>query len=104
MKQARFTFTPKDSLLTIVINEKHFDASHVGDFKKMLDDAWQKEIKAVTIDMGPVNFIDSSGIGALLSVQKRLSSSNEPVTLINTTPNVANIIELLRLHRVFSMQ
>lgn len=104
MSQANFTFSPKDKLLTIVINEAHFDASHVSDFKKMLDDKWQKEIKAVTIDMSPVDFIDSSGIGALLGVQKRLGSATEPVRLANTTPNVANIIELLRLHRVFSMQ
>ena len=104
MSQPQFTFSSEKNALKIVIHEPHFDASHVSDFKKMLDETWQKETNSVTIDMSPVNFIDSSGIGALLGVQKRLGSSEEPVTLENTTANVANIIELLRLHRVFSMQ
>jgi anti-sigma B factor antagonist len=104
MTQPRFTFSTDNHTLNIRINEEHFDAAHTADFKKMVDNQWKKGIRSVTIDMRLVKFIDSSGIGALLGIQKRLTNSEDPVVLANTTPNVSSIIELLRLHRVFSMQ
>jgi anti-sigma B factor antagonist len=65
---------------------------------------WSPAVSAVTIDFSDVDFIDSSGIGALLGVQKRLKASDEPVTLLNARNSVIEVIELLRLHRVFRIR
>jgi len=101
---ADYTFDPQsDSHLLIAINKAKFDASSVGEFKQQLESSWTPTITSVDIDFGKVEFIDSSGIGALLSVQKRLSTSSQPIRLLNAKPNVVSVIELLRLHRVFSV-
>lgn len=91
------------SHLLITIRKDKFDASSVSEFKTQLDAAWQPGIVSVDIDFSSVDFIDSSGIGALLSVQKRLSSDSQPIRLLKAKPNVVSVIELLRLHRVFSI-
>lgn len=90
--------------LEITINEAKFDAACITDFKSRIDGVWDDSVKSVKIDFSQVEFIDSSGVGALLSVQKRMPPKSEPVTISQPRPNVVSVIELLRLHRVFRME
>lgn len=80
----------------------------------LLDAAAAKQVKArllsvpldgvtrVVIDLGPVEFIDSSGIGALLSLCRRLPAG-AVVQLTRVQAEVRAVLELLRLHRVFEI-
>ncbi len=104
MHKHDFQFDNKSGSLLITINESKFDASGVDDFRQKLVEAWNDRIRLVKIDFSEVEFIDSSGIGALLSVQKRLTQTDEPVTILNAQPPVISVIELLRLQRVFTLQ
>jgi len=81
-----------------------FTAATVPDFKAALDAAWNLSISRVILDMRSVEFIDSSGVGALLGIQKRLPFQGEPVTLCNAGPAVTGVLELLRLQRVFKIE
>ena len=58
---------------------------------------------ALELDLSQVTFLDSSGLGALISLQKALRSQNGTVRLINPAANVRQILELTRLHRVFEI-
>lgn len=89
--------------LRIVINESKFDAPLAPVFKEKLEAVWSPEVRSVVIDFASVQFIDSSGIGALLSVQKKLGPGAEPLLIENAGRNVVEVIELLRLHRVFKL-
>lgn len=99
-----FSFGAQKSALNIKVNQEKFEAVSVRDFKEKLDNIWNAEITSVTVDMDAVDFIDSSGIGTLLGIQKRLKNSGQPLLLSNASPNIVSIIELLRLHRVFTIQ
>ena len=55
------------------------------------------------IDLSSVAFLDSSGLGTLISLHKSLRSQNGTVRLVNPAPNVRQILELTRLHRVFEI-
>jgi anti-sigma B factor antagonist len=103
MTTYHFTLREADASLTIKINEGNFDASSVEGFRRELDRHWSSRIHSVKVDMQAVEFIDSSGIGALLSVQKRLSNGADPVTLFHPRPPVRAMLELLRLQRVFNV-
>jgi anti-sigma B factor antagonist len=58
----------------------------------------------VIVDLGGVNFIDSSGLGALVSALKtlKLLKGGGDVRLANLQPPVVSLLEIIRLHRVFS--
>ncbi|MGJ3241427.1 MAG: STAS domain-containing protein [Opitutales bacterium] len=90
--------------LAITLNQDKFDASCVAAFKERLAETWSPSVTGVSIDFNQVGFIDSSGIGALLGIQKRLKASDEPVTILNARRSVIEVIELLRLHRVFRIK
>jgi len=55
------------------------------------------------LDLSSVTFLDSSGLGMLISLHKTLRSRNGMVRLLKPAPNVRQILELTRLHRVFEI-
>lgn len=55
------------------------------------------------VDLSKTRFIDSSGLGALLSLHKTLRSQGGILKLLNPSAAVTQLIELTRLHRVFEI-
>ena len=100
----QYHFNKDGTELLLKVDLVSFDAAQVLKFRKSLDESVKKKPSRVTIDLESVHFIDSSGIGALIGIQKRVKSNSEPITLINTQLTVKKVIELLRLHRVFNLK
>jgi anti-sigma B factor antagonist len=59
--------------------------------------------RQLDIDLSATTFLDSSGLGALLALHKTLTLQQGRVRLLNPAPNVQQILELTRLHRVFEI-
>lgn len=57
----------------------------------------------LNLDLSGMTFLDSSGLGALISLHKSLRTQNGSVRLIKPASNVMQILELTRLHRVFEI-
>ena len=93
----------EDGVLRAVIGVNRLDASSSRNFKKHVEAIWSPEVSRVELDFEKVDFIDSSGVGALLGVYKRLSGDEPNVQLQRVQPPVQSVIELLRLHRIFSI-
>jgi anti-sigma B factor antagonist len=58
---------------------------------------------SVVLDLSKVDFIDSSGLGAILSILKRMPKGTELI-LCGTTDPVTSMFKLTRLDRVFTMK
>ena len=98
-------FSQDGETLHLHIHAPRFDAAAARDFKTEIQSHWPPTVKRLDIDLHSVEFLDSSGIGALLSVYKRLSSSGEgSVKLLNVRPAVQSVFELMRMHRIFDIQ
>jgi len=90
--------------LKILVKVPRLDASTVRDFKRECQKIWISKINDVWVDLGKVTFLDSSGVGALLSLYKLLPASNPSFKLRRVQPAVQAMIELLRLHRIFDVE
>ena len=55
------------------------------------------------VDLKEVRFIDSSGLGALVSGFKNASSRQAELKLSSLQSQVKSMFELTRLHRVFDI-
>ena len=55
----------------------------------------------LVVDLGQVEFVDSSGLGALISALKVLRAVDGDLKLANLTEQVRLVLEITRLHRVF---
>ncbi len=65
--------------------------------------ALKPDTAAVEIEMSDTRFLDSSGLGALISIQKSMASRQGSVCVLNPTSTVVKVLELTRLHRVIEV-
>jgi anti-anti-sigma factor len=93
----------EDGVLHAALSVNRLDASSSQDFKKQVEAIWSPEVSRVELDFEKVDFIDSSGVGALLGVYKRLPGDEPNVRLKRVQAPVQSVIELLRLHRIFDI-
>jgi anti-sigma B factor antagonist len=78
-------------------------AANAVAFRDQTRAALTDQIKTLDVDMSLTRFVDSSGLGALISVHKTLVSRGGTVRILNPTPTAQQILELTRLHRVFEI-
>lgn len=83
----------------IRIGVSSLDAGNTDGFKKQIGPVLKTESQLV-LDLAQVEFIDSSGIGALLSCLRELSRHGGDLKLCAATRPVRAICELVRLHKI----
>ncbi|MGC5328127.1 STAS domain-containing protein [Brevibacillus sp. SYSU BS000544] len=64
----------------------------------------QDGYKHYVIDVRNLEFIDSSGLGVLVAVQKRALMNGGGITIAGLSGSVKEIFELTRLTRIFTIQ
>ena len=94
----------QDSVLNISeITE--LGASNSESFRKEVRAALPDPVKAIEVDLSRTSFLDSCGLGALISIYKLANNNSHPIPfrLLNPTPPIQQILELTRLHRLFEI-
>jgi anti-sigma B factor antagonist len=61
------------------------------------------ELKDIDFDGTTLDFIDSSGLGALVSIQKLAAERGGKLRLLALKPAIVEIMEMTRLNRVFEI-
>jgi anti-sigma B factor antagonist len=93
----------KNEVVTIYVKEERLDAHNSGDLKLEMQQLFVAGKKNVLVDLLEVRFIDSSGLGALVSGFKNAISNQGNLKLSSLQPQVKSMFELTRLHRVFEI-
>ena len=78
------------------------DAFNSEEVKAELGEVAAAHPKTV-VDLGRVKFLDSSGCGALVKVQKAFQNGGGDLRLCNPTPHVKTVLDMVRLNRVLGM-
>jgi anti-sigma B factor antagonist len=91
-----------NEVLVIALQEDNLDASNVRDFKDAAQSMIHDHTKVV-LDMSGVKFVDSSGLGALISCLRLLNGKKGDFRLCCMSTTVRALFELMRMHRVFSI-
>lgn len=80
------------------------DAEVAQDFRAALLGLIERGRANLIVNLNCVDFIDSSGLGALVSALKHLKQSGQQgdIRLAHVKPPVESVLEIIRLHRVFS--
>jgi anti-sigma B factor antagonist len=86
----------------VVLFVDELDASNTAEFKQRIAPILAEHGKVV-IDMAEVRFIDSSGLGAMLSCLRQLGGKGGDLKLCGLSRSVRAAFELVRLHRVLDI-
>ena len=80
------------------------DALSVTDLRPLLDGVIDDGRRDVTVDLSQLRLVDSSGVGALVSLYKRVRAAGGKVCFVGVTDQPLVIFKLLRLDVVFELE
>ena len=78
------------------------DASNTGELKHDIAPVLEANAKLV-IYLSRLRFVDSSGLGAILSCLRQLTSKGGDLKLSGMQKQVRAVFELVRMHRIFDI-
>jgi len=87
----------------VLIPQGRLDASSAKDIKEKISSLIKENRIKLVMDMSAVDFIDSSGLGSLVSSLRSLNKLGGDIKLASLQDQVRAIFELTRLHRVFQV-
>jgi len=93
----------RDDFLVLSIKEERLDAHNSSDLKELVLKLVNEGHTRFIVDLSEVLFVDSSGLGVLLSGYKNVSLKSGNFYLVGLHPRVQSMFELTRLHRVFGI-
>lgn len=91
------------TIMVVVVREERLDAHNSDELKSEVNRLFESGSKDLLIDLKEVRFIDSSGLGVLVSGYKNASTHQGSIKLCSLQTQVKSMFELTRLHRVFDI-
>ncbi len=88
--------------LLVTIDSENLDAGNSKDFKELIQPCLSSH-GLVVLDLSALKFVDSSGLGALLSCLRTMNNKDSQLKLIGLSKPVRALFELVRMHRIFSI-
>jgi anti-sigma B factor antagonist len=82
---------------------KELAAANSQSFRDQVRSALTNDQRSIEIDLSETMFVDSCGLGTLISLHKTVCARNGQVRLLHPTPPVRQILELTRMHRIFEI-
>jgi anti-sigma B factor antagonist len=93
----------KDAQTFAVTGLEELVATNAAEVRDEIRAALPPACTCLEFDFSTVTFLDSSGLGALISLQKTLRSRSGTVRLLKPSPDVRQLLELTQLHCVFEI-
>jgi anti-sigma B factor antagonist len=86
---------------TVLKIEGTLDAVTAPELRSVVDELVSASRKEVTLDLSALRLIDSSGVGVIVSLFKRVRAYSGQVRIVGLRDQPRAIFRLLRLDRVF---
>jgi anti-sigma B factor antagonist len=97
-------FSRQDAGETTVLRiSGSLDALSTPELRPTIDALVAEKRPAITVDLSELRLIDSSGVGAIVSLYKRMKALGARVEVMGLKDQPLAIFRLLRLDRIFSV-
>ena len=88
----------------IVELKGELDVSSAEEFKSKLYGMTDEKVADIKINLEGLDYIDSTGLGVMVGVLKRLKVNNKGIYLSNPKSNVRKIFEITGLDKIFNLE
>ena len=96
------TSTETDTAQIVTVNSNRIDAAMAIQFKEAMRTQTDGGSDRVILDLSGVEFIDSSGLGAIVAAMKQRGDGRR-LDLAGLTPTVDKVFRLTRMDTVFRL-
>ena len=86
----------------VVLPGEQLDAGNAKEFKRDVAPLLEP-CRKVIFDLGELRFVDSSGLGAILSCLRQINAKGGDLKLCAMTKPVRALFELVRMHKIFEI-
>lgn len=80
------------------------DINSASELKTAVLEAYQKEPSAVVFDFSNLEYLDSTGLGALISILKMVKPQKHTITIQHAKSNVKKLFTITELDRDFILE
>jgi len=99
----QFESRQEGQVVVLEIHDRALDAHNAADFRAQVDRLIAEGHERVVLDMSRIDFLDSTGLGAVVTGLKRMRGHGELV-LCGIVEVVMNVFRLTRMDRVFRIE
>jgi anti-sigma B factor antagonist len=89
--------------ITVVEPQGRLDAASAKPFKDHVMQWAEKGVQRLVIDLSQVRFLDSSGLGVLVSCLRQLTASGGDIKICGLRPEIQSLFAHTRLNKVFDI-
>lgn len=91
---------PLDGTGAVITPVGRLTLTTAGQVREAVDDLVRNGRPRLVVDLGRLDFIDSSGLGALVAGLRSARAAGGDLRLANASPQVATVLRLTNLDRV----
>ena len=90
--------------IVIEISEDELGLTSMNVLKEFINKEIEGDNKYIGIDLKNVNIINSSGLGILISLLKKIKAAGGNLKLLNANEKLLNIFKITKLNLVFEIE
>jgi anti-sigma B factor antagonist len=94
----------EDGKVQILACQGRMDAQVSGLLKESILELLDKGATELVVDLENLEFLDSSGLGALVSCLRRIKEKKGEIKLAGLRPEVRSIFDITRVSRLFDIR
>lgn len=87
-------------ILEVVIDHPRLDAAAAPSLRQELASRFEHRPERVILDLSNVQFIDSTGLGVLVSMLKQMGTKGR-IVIVGASPAVQRLLQITRLDSLF---
>jgi anti-anti-sigma factor len=88
---------------TVIVLEGRFDFNAHREFREAVDQALKEAGREVLVDLGGVDYLDSSALGMLLMLRDKAKGAAKEVALGNARGSVKQVIDIANFGKLFTL-
>ncbi len=92
-----------DNFWNVKINGE-LDVAEADKVKEYLNALVEEQVLDMKIDFSNLEYIDSTGLGVLIGVLKRLKTNEKDIYILNARKNVKKIFSITGLDKIFKLE
>ena len=97
----RFTIEHRDNVVIFTLKRHNLDTEISAQLKAELLILCQPDLEALIFDISEVDYIDSTGLGALLLANRQLRDYETPIILVGVNDIVMKMLSISQLDELF---
>jgi anti-anti-sigma factor len=96
-----FSFEKRDNLVIFTLKNPNLDMEISAQLKAKLLILCQPDVEALIFDLTHIEYVDSSGLGALLLAYRQMKEYGSPIVLIGVQDVVKRMLSISQIEELF---